>query len=275
MPASKVERVASGCLLAFFAIFCGGISLFLLLAAFFGTSERERPVMIALLVPMSLFILVVPIGVLALQRLGNTRANVVAFLEGIAERTRGKVELPSFLLPAAAARVDCEVGGRPVEIRILRQTRRAGSYVIAKAIESEHARLGARYLLATARVHAHLARPMPLRLVFATRSRLGAMGASLVGVTEILTGDAAFDERFVLVTNQPEAIRARILGDAGFRQGLVALVQQNPPYATNVTIDPSGLTWLGMWSEDLGPEKVAYVVAQLGALGELLGNRDA
>ncbi len=56
-----------------------------------------------------------------------------------------------------------------------------------------------------------------------------AMGASLVGVTEILTGDAAFDERFVLVTNQPEAIRARILGDAGFRQGLVALVRRREP----------------------------------------------
>lgn len=273
MPVSKAERVASGCLLAVLVVLCGGVASGLLLSGLFLTRPEDRSFVLGLVLPASLVIVLIPFGAIALSRYGRSRGPSVEILRRLAERFGGSVELPTFRTAAAAPRVDATVRGVPVEIRALRQSHRLPSYLVATAFETEHARLGARFIVPTAKLHVQLLRPMPLQLVFATRTRLGAFGASLLGATEVPIADPDSARRFVLVSDRPEPVGRRYHQDPGFRGGLVDLVQKNPPYACSVTVGPSGIHWIAVLSADLTADTVAQVVEQLVALADTLDPR--
>lgn len=173
---------------------------------------------------------------------GHARARQAPLLDALAERTNG---VRPRLGPLAAPRVWCTVGGAKASVVATLVGRNGPAF----AAEEEDPFRG-RWLEAasapTARVphHRHWRitlkgdAPAAYPLLVAAKGPLSLVGASLLGLQPVRSGDTRFDDWVVVHAGDPDAA-ARLLADPDRRAVLLALVTSNGPYAATLRFGPA------------------------------------
>jgi len=269
MPSSKAERVASGCGLVVSFGFALAIVVTLIVGAIIGTRPSDRGFVIPLVTIGSIAMLAVPAFAISLSRFGKTRGPIRSYVESIARSVSGSVHYPSFRTFAEAPRVETQFEGAPVEIRLLRSGNRAGSHMMATMVETEHARLGTHWLGPTFRIHISIETSSRVRFGCATRARLGAFGASLVGLRVVPNPDPDFERRFVVATDHEAGARS-VVDDAALRAALAALLGKCAPFAASLHVGHEQSAFVAIVSEKLGAEAIRDAVAELAAISRVI-----
>ncbi|MEM9188241.1 MAG: hypothetical protein AAGF12_03655 [Myxococcota bacterium] len=264
-----LDRYLGGCFFFAMAIIFAGVAV---LFAVLVVSPLEMHPVFAVLGCVFVVIIggAVSVALLIRQKQRNRDERVVDFLSALQAQLGGSLLLSTFLSPFSQPRLRTTFEGAPLEVRLFAIRRTPLSGLIASYAETEHAQLalggwGWNWQLAL-----YWGRPTPFKFHAVTRTKIATLGAGLMKLREVRTGDAEFDQRFSALTNGPEPLPPS-LQELTFAHTLGQLLSVNAPLVGTVVLGPASTWSPGAYfqtpmSDQVTPERVYWVLDRLSWL---------
>ena len=258
-----LDRKAGGCVLAFNGILALGMAIPVLVAMRKVRDPFERTWGLVMALGLPLFMALITVALFAFQAKVADSPEVRRVLEQLRARIGGEILAPSFRRPFVQPRLTATVEGAVVEVRFIRTRGSAAGSMLSAAVQTPHAQLDTRPFGQRWTARVEVARQSAFKLSLGTRSDLSHLGISLVGLTEVRSGDPAWDARFTAATDRADAA-ARVLADPAFREQVTRLLTINAPMMTTVTFGPGSKLLLGALGQSPVPSGID--AARLGAI---------